>query len=60
QLTYRIRTARGEEKWVLEQGCEVNAADGKAYLEGFVSDITERKSIEDQLRQAQKWRWSGS
>ncbi len=59
QLTYRIRTARGEEKWVLEQGCEVNAGDGKPYLEGFISDITERKSIEDQLRQAQKMEMVG-
>jgi len=59
QLTYRIRTAGGEEKWVLEQGCEVRAIDGAPYLEGFVSDITERKSIEDQLRQAQKMEMVG-
>jgi PAS domain S-box-containing protein len=53
QLTYRIRTAGGEEKWVWEQGCRVSA-EREPYLEGFVTDITERKVVEDQLRQAQK------
>ena len=54
QLTYRIRTASGDDKWVWEQGCAVPAADGNIHLEGFVTDITERKLAEDQLRQAQK------
>jgi PAS domain S-box-containing protein len=53
QLSYRIHTATGEEKWVWEQGCCV-ATDSGTYLEGFISDITERKLVEDQLRQAQK------
>ncbi len=54
QVTYRIRTAAGDMKWVWEQGCGVIAADGKQYLEGFVTDVTERKIVEDKLRQAQK------
>jgi diguanylate cyclase (GGDEF)-like protein/PAS domain S-box-containing protein len=40
---YRIITARGEQKWVWEQGCGVWGADGDLVaLEGFVCDITER------------------
>ncbi len=54
QQTYRIRTASGEEKWVWEQGCAVPSEDGEGRLEGFITDITEKKLVEDQLRQAQK------
>ena len=54
QITYRIRTADGTEKWVWEQGCAVTAPDGSQRIEGFVTDITESKRVEDQLRQAQK------
>jgi PAS domain S-box-containing protein len=43
QLTYRIRTANGEEKWVWEQGRGVVSAEGALLaLEGFIIDITER------------------
>jgi PAS domain S-box-containing protein len=43
QLTYRIRTASGEEKWVWEQGRGVVSAEGTLLaLEGFIIDITER------------------
>ena len=42
-LTYRIRTASGEEKWVMEQGRGVRDASGKVTtLEGIVVDVTER------------------
>jgi diguanylate cyclase (GGDEF)-like protein/PAS domain S-box-containing protein len=51
QLVYRIRTKSGEEKWVWEQGCGVFAADGSLLaLEGFVSDMTERKRAEEDLQ----------
>jgi PAS domain S-box-containing protein len=43
QLTYRIRTASGAEKWVWEQGRGVVSAEGTLLaLEGFIIDITER------------------
>jgi PAS domain S-box-containing protein len=43
QLTYRVRTVSGEEKWVWEQGRGVVSAEGTLLaLEGFISDITER------------------
>ena len=54
QVSYRIKTVTGDERWVWEQGCPVAAADGSLRIEGFITDITEQKLVEDQLRQAQK------
>ncbi len=53
QLEYRIRTSAGEERWVWEQGCGVFAGDGELqFLEGFITDITEQKQAELDLRKA--------
>lgn len=49
QLVYRIITAEGKEKWVWEQGAGFQAPDGTVFLEGFISDITERKLAEQAL-----------
>jgi PAS domain S-box-containing protein len=51
QLVYRIKTTSGYEKWVWEQGVGVfnETNDELIALEGFITDITEQKSIEDQL-----------
>ena len=50
QLTYRIVTASGEEKWVLEKGGGVVSATGELIaVEGFVTDITDRKRAEEAL-----------
>jgi PAS domain S-box-containing protein len=47
QLTYRIRSAGGQEKWVWEQGCGVHEPDGTLRcLEGFVADVTQQKLAE--------------
>ena len=55
QLIYRIRTAGGDEKWVWEQGCGVFSADGGLIaLEGFITDITERKRVEKTLRESER------
>jgi len=62
KLIYRIIAANTQEKWVWEQGMGVFSDDGKLLaLEGFISDMTdrkraeeERKRAEEQLRQAQK------
>lgn len=52
QLVYRIRTADGSAKWVLEQGHGVYSQDGMPLaLEGFISDITERKKVEEITKQ---------
>jgi PAS domain S-box-containing protein len=50
QLTYRLITATGEEKWVWEQGVGITAGNGDIVaLEGFVTDITEEKRSEEAL-----------
>ena len=43
ELLYRIRTADGQIKWVLEQGSGLFDPEGDLIaVEGFISDITER------------------
>lgn len=50
RLVYRILTASGEEKWVWEQGSSVFSSDGQFIsLEGFITDLTDRKKIEEEL-----------
>jgi PAS domain S-box-containing protein len=52
QDEYRIITAKGEIKWVWEQGQGVFDAKGNVIaLEGFISDITERKKAETSLKE---------
>jgi diguanylate cyclase (GGDEF)-like protein/PAS domain S-box-containing protein len=49
-LEYRIRTRDGSEKWVWEKGRAVGAVPERGeILEGFVTDITERKRAEKRL-----------
>jgi PAS domain S-box-containing protein len=50
QLVYRIITASGEEKWVWEQGTGVLSPAGDVALEGFITDITERKQAEERAQ----------
>lgn len=51
QINYRILTAQGVEKWVWEQGRGVFSPKGEVLaLEGFITDITERKAAEEALR----------
>jgi PAS domain S-box-containing protein len=52
QLVYRIKTASGYEKWVWEEGIGIfsEGEDELMALEGFITDITEQKIIEDQLQ----------
>ena len=48
QLTYRIRTARGEERWVWERGRGVFNDKGELlFLEGFIADISEQRRAEE-------------
>lgn len=62
RLAYRIIDAAGQTRWVWEQGTGVFDETGELLaLEGFVTDITERKQaeeqrgrLEEQLHQAQK------
>jgi PAS domain S-box-containing protein len=51
QLTYRIATATGELKWVWEQGQGIFDQNWKLlYLEGLITDITDRKQAEEEVR----------
>ena len=51
QVEYRIRTKSGDEKWVWEKGSGFRDENEKLlFLEGFVSDITERKQFEQEIK----------
>ncbi|MCG3113272.1 MAG: PAS domain S-box protein [Candidatus Manganitrophus sp. SB1] len=55
QLTYRIRTLLEEEKWVWEKGQGIFSPAGELlFLEGFVTDITERKRAEESLQEREE------
>ena len=50
QINYRIITRSGQVKWVWEQGIKVGKTeDGTPFLEGFITDVNERKLAEDKL-----------
>lgn len=47
-LEYRLVARDGSVRWVWEQGLVVPGPDGQAVLlEGFISDITDRKALEE-------------
>jgi len=54
EMTYRIRTAGGQIKWVWEHGCGRFGPEGELLaLEGFITDVTERKAVEDAQRNSE-------
>jgi PAS domain S-box-containing protein len=55
QLIYRARDCEGSEKWLWEQGRAIKDDDGNVIcIEGFISDVTERKRAEDELRRQER------
>jgi PAS domain S-box-containing protein len=51
QSTYRIATATGHLKWVWEQGQGIFEQNGELlYLEGLITDITDRKQAEEEVQ----------
>jgi PAS domain S-box-containing protein len=54
QLEYRIITAKNNEKWVWEQGSGISNNDEFVVLEGFISDITDRKLAEEALKESEE------
>jgi PAS domain S-box-containing protein len=55
ELTYRIRTREGVVKWVWERGRAVPVPDSRTrFLDGFITDITEQKMLENQIVQSQR------
>ncbi len=52
ECEYRIITKSGTQKWVWERGQGIYTEDGElVFLEGFVTDISDRKSAEIGLRE---------
>ncbi|POR00848.1 hypothetical protein AU468_09375 [Alkalispirochaeta sphaeroplastigenens] len=52
---YPITTREGLRKWVWEQGCGVYADSGEVVaLEGFITDITDRKAAEEAIRTSER------
>ncbi|MCJ7806536.1 MAG: PAS domain S-box protein, partial [Clostridia bacterium] len=52
---YRITTATGDIKWVWERGNGVFGDQDKLlFLEGYITDITERNQVRDALRQSEE------
>lgn len=55
QLSYRLRRADGEERWIWEQGCAVHDAAGHVVaLEGLLLDVTQTRRLQEQLRHVQR------
>jgi len=56
EIEYRIITRCGTEKWVWERGRVIDHRDdGVAILEGFITDITNRKLTENALMRAEAY-----
>lgn len=54
QEEYKIITASNKIKWVWEQGSGIYSKDGKVtHLEGFIADITNRKEMEEALKESE-------
>lgn len=50
QITYRIQTSEGNEKWVWEQGRGIFNKEGRLIAtEGFITDISEKKKAEEEI-----------
>jgi PAS domain S-box-containing protein len=52
ELEYRIRTAAGDYRWVLERGCAVQGHE-REWLDGIIFDITDRRRAEERARRAE-------
>jgi len=51
-IEYRIITSAGQKRWVWERGRGYYESDKLVAIEGFISDITDRKRIEEELIRA--------
>ena len=53
QVTYRLTTQTGTEKWAWEQGRGIFSPAGELeFLEGFIADVTEQRQTEQQLERS--------
>ena len=54
-LEYRVIAKNGQEKWVWEQGIGIPGEKGEVdIIEGYISDITDRKMMEIALRESEE------
>jgi PAS domain S-box-containing protein len=51
EIEYRLIDKSGKVKWIWEKGSGVYNKNKLLYIEGFINDISERKSAEDELNQ---------
>jgi PAS domain S-box-containing protein len=49
RIEYRLRHRNGEWRWIEDHGGGVYEGEEQAWLEGFLSDITNRKKAEEEL-----------
>jgi signal transduction histidine kinase len=52
EIEYRVVTASGEDRWVLERGCVVRGEQHE-WLDGIIFDITMRRRFEETARHAE-------
>ena len=53
EVEYRIRTAQDEYRWVWERGIGIGHGEAEV-LEGFITDVTARRGLEERLHQEQR------
>ena len=53
-LQYRIRDAKENWHWFHDRSITIRGENGKVFMDGLATDITEQRQAEEQLRQSQK------
>lgn len=57
EIEYPIVSKSGSTRWIWERGRSIKKSKkGPYYLEGFITDITERKRNEEKLKQSEEFR----
>jgi PAS domain S-box-containing protein len=56
EYEYPLVTKSKEIKWIWERGCGIYSEEGKLlYLEGFITDVTERKQAVKELKESEEY-----